>query len=241
MDRDFSGASAALGEPSGPGRIRTSVGRLSLTYSPLRIGVTVTLSDVFIRRTSQKRKLSDDELMSRVCDGDEGAFRVLYDRHKTPVFMYCLRMLNDRDTAKDVLQEVFIRIHTQRERYEGGTNFGAWIHTIARNLCYNARRSRKEQTSFDETLGYAMNSSEQHADVGLRDQLADAIAALPEIYREALILREYEDRSYQQIADITGATMSTVKFRIFKAREMLRERLSKSLDDLSDYGTSFTQ
>ncbi len=179
--------------------------------------------------------------MSKVRAGDDAAFRILYDRYKSHVFMYCLRTLNDRDAAKDVLQEVFIRIHTQRERYTTGTNFGGWVHTIARNLCYNARRSRKEQTTFDENQGYAGSSSQQNSDVALRDRLAEAIAGLPEIYREALVLREYEDQSYQQIADITGATMSTVKFRIFKGREMLRERLAKSLDDLGDYGNSYTQ
>jgi RNA polymerase sigma-70 factor (ECF subfamily) len=170
--------------------------------------------------------------MERVQGRDDVAFQALYDRYKAQLFVYCLRMLNDRDAAKDVLQEVFIRIHTRREKYEAGTNFNGWIHTIARNLSLNARRDAKDHSSFDEGMAYAANPSEPGHDVALRERLAEEIARLPEIYREALILREYEGRSYQEIVDILGVAMSTVKFRIFKAREILRERLSWSLDEL---------
>jgi RNA polymerase sigma-70 factor (ECF subfamily) len=171
--------------------------------------------------------------MKYVRKGDAGAFRILYDRYKTQLFIYCLRMMNDRDGAKDVLQEVFIRVHTNRERFEPGTNFVGWIHTIARNLCLNARRDAKDHTSFDETMMYG-KSSGSDPDVALKEKLAQEIAQLPEIYREVLILREYEGHSYQEIVDLTSLPMSTVKFRIFKAREILRERLAWSLDDLRD-------
>ncbi len=191
----------------------------------------MTLTDVFIRRPSSRKNLSDDELMKFVRKGDDTAFRALYDRYKAQVFIYCLRMMNDRDAAKDVLQEVFIRVHTNRERFEPGTNFAGWIHTIARNLCLNARRDAKDHTSFDETAAYGRSNSGDH-DVALQEQLSHEISRLPEIYREALVLREYEGRSYQEIVAITGQTMATVKFRLFKAREILRERLAWSLDDL---------
>lgn len=194
----------------------------------------MTFTDVFIRR-SLKKDLTDDELMKRVRRDDQEAFRVLYDRYKSQLFIYCLRMMNDRDSAKDVLQEVFIRVHANRARYEPGTNFVGWVHTIARNLCLNARRDTKSNTSFDETAAYSSTSSADH-DVALREQVAGEIAKLPEIYREALILREYEGHSYQEIVDITGVTMSTVKFRIFKAREILRERLAWGLDELRGSG-----
>lgn len=191
----------------------------------------MTLTDVFIRRQSDETTLSDDELMKRVRKEDRRAFRVLYDRYKAQLFIYCLRMVNDRDAAKDILQEVFIRVHTNRERFAAGTNFAGWVHTIARNLCLNARRDSKDHTSFDETAAYSGMAGADH-DIALQERLAHEIARLPEIYREALVLREYEGRSYQEIVDMTGQAMSTVKFRIFKAREILRERLSWSLDDL---------
>lgn len=170
--------------------------------------------------------------MQKVRKGDDVAFRMLYDRFKSQIFLYCLRMMNDRDAAKDVLQEVFIRIHTNREKYEPGTNFNGWVHTIARNLCLNAKRDARNHASFDETMAYNDNPKAMNADVALRDKLAEEIAGLPEIYREALVLREYKGHSYQEIVEITGVAMSTVKFRIFKAREMLRQRLGTWLDDL---------
>lgn len=194
-------------------------------------GVFVTLTDVFIRRPSSRKNLTDNELMAYVRKGDEAAFRTLYERYKAQLFIYCLRMMNDRDAAKDVIQEVFIRVHTNRERFEDGTNFPGWIHTIARNLCLNARRDAKDHTQFDETAAYGRSQSAE-ADVALQERLAHEIARLPEIYRETLVLREYEGRSYQEIVDMTGLSMATVKFRLFKAREMLRERLAWSLDDL---------
>jgi RNA polymerase sigma-70 factor (ECF subfamily) len=174
--------------------------------------------------------------MARVRKDDSEAFRHLYDRYKTQIFLYCLRMLNDRDMAKDVLQEVFIRIHTRRETYEPGTNFNGWIHTIARNLSLNARRDIKDHASFDEQMSYAASDNSAASDVALRDRLAEEIARLPEIYREALILREYEGHSYQEIAEVLNVAMSTIKFRIFKAREILRERLAWSLDELPGLG-----
>lgn len=170
--------------------------------------------------------------MRQVQRGDNNAFRILYDRYKGQMFIYCLRMIGDRDAAKDVLQEIFIRVHTHRERYEPGTNFVGWVHTIARNLCLNVRRDAKDHASFDETMSYGRDMNDPESDVALQEQLAAEIARLPEIYREALVLREYEGHSYQEIVTITGLTMSTVKFRIFKAREILRERLAWGLDEL---------
>jgi RNA polymerase sigma-70 factor, ECF subfamily len=196
----------------------------------------VSITDVFIRKSSRAAELTDDELMGRVQNDDPAAFRLLYDRYKAQIFIYCLRMVNDRDRAKDVLQEVFIRLHTRRETYEPGTNFNGWIHTIARNLSINARRDSKDHTQFDEQMSYAGSHDTASSDVALRDRLAEEIARLPEIYRESLILREYEGFSYQEIADTLGVTMSTIKFRIFKAREILRERLAWSLDDMPGLG-----
>ena len=189
-------------------------------------------TDVLIRPTKQKADRSDDELMRMVRRGDNEAFRILYNRYKSQLFIYCLRMLNDREAAQDLLQEVFVRMHENAKKYEPGTNFAGWIHTIARNLCINARRNRKEQVDFDEMTLYQASSKANDSDVMLREKLADEIAKLPDIYREAVILREYEGYSYKQIAEITEQPLSAVKFRIFKGRELLRESLKEWLDEI---------
>lgn len=195
----------------------------------------MTLTDVLIRRSKKTEDLTDDELMKFVCRGDEGAFRTLYERYRRQIFIYCLRMLkDDRDMAMDAMQDIFIRVHSKRDRYADGTNFAGWIHTIARNICLNVHRDNPDHISFDEAVIPDDGYDGMEGDVGLRDQLAREIDRLPDTYREVLILREYEERSYQEIADITGLPMSTVKFRIFKAREVLRERLQWGLDELNN-------
>ncbi len=188
-------------------------------------------TDVLIRPRKNKADRSDDELMGMVRRGDNEAFRILYNRYKSQLFIYSLRMLNDREAAQDMLQEIFVRLHENAGKYESGTNFAGWIHTIARNLCINAKRNRKEQVDFDETAQY-FSTKTNDSDVLLREKLAEEIAALPDIYQEAVILREYEGYSYKQIAEITGQTLATVKFRIFKGRELLRETLAPWLDEL---------
>ena len=170
--------------------------------------------------------------MRRISRGDEKAFQILYNRYKRQLFLYCFRMLNDREAAKDALQEVFVRLHENSGKYKPESNFAGWIHTIARNLCINIQRNTKEYVDFDETELRAVNPKAETSDVLLRERLADEVAGLPDIYREAVILREYEGYSYNQIAEITGQTLATVKFRIFKGRELLRKRLGRWLDEL---------
>ena len=191
----------------------------------------VPLTDLFIEQPSQQRQHDDDALMLRVRKGDELAFRTLYDRYKSQIFWFCYRTLKDRDNTKDAVQEVFILIYRMRAKYVAGTNFAGWIHSIARNQCLNILRTQKDTEPFDELQGYAIAMANETSDTALQDHLAYEVAQLPEIYREALLLREYEGHSYQQIADITGLALSAVKFRIFKARDMLRERLAKRLDE----------
>ncbi len=204
------------------------------SWTSLNAKILVTLTDVLIRRSKKTDELSDDELMKLVCRGDEGAFRALYERYRRQIFIYCLRLLrDDRDLAMDAMQDIFIRVHKKRDRYSSGTNFAGWIHTIARNICLNFHRDAPDYVSFDEMTTLEPSYEETERDVGLRDQLTREIDRLPEAYREVLILREYEERTYQEIVDITGLPMSTVKFRIFKAREVLRERLQWGLDELN--------
>ncbi|MBL0332251.1 MAG: RNA polymerase sigma factor [Chlorobiota bacterium] len=187
----------------------------------------MSLADVFIKRSNQNiSELTDDELMSLIGSGDKFAFQVIYEKYKARIFHFCLRTLNDREAAKDVLQEVFIRVFKKNESYKKGTSFPGWLHSIARNLCLNVIRDRKITVEFDEfNFGYnALDTSEQ--DVLLSEILNKEIQRLPDIYREAIILFEYEGYSYPQICELINVPLSTVRFRIFKAREILRGKLA---------------
>lgn len=192
----------------------------------------MTFPDIFISRSRTGQSSTDDDLMREVRKGNAAAFRLLYDRYKEQVFIYCLRMINDRDATKDILQEVFVRVHSMAQAYKPDTNFNGWIHAIARNLCLNHCRSTRDHISYDETQEYACDvTNDKDRDVALQQILAQELERMPAIYREALILREYEDCSYAQIGQALGITLQTVRFRIFRAREILRERLGSRLDE----------
>ena len=105
---------------------------------------------------------------------------------------------------------------------------GAWLFRLTRNVCIDMLRARKEHDSIDEMQ---LPAREYDADVMLQDALTDEIERLPEIYREAVILRDVQGHTYDEIAKITGTAISTVKFRIFKARDTLRQRLVTYLPD----------
>jgi RNA polymerase sigma-70 factor, ECF subfamily len=155
--------------------------------------------------------------------GSAEAFQILYRKYHNKVYRFCLRMLGTEAAAKDAFQETFIKVYDHRHEFRGD-NFGAWLFTIARRVCLNALRTKKEFESFEEVfynVGY-----ENHSDVGVRDQINKAIALLPVQLREAFILRDYNECSYQEIAGILGIDLSLAKVRVHRARMFLRKILN---------------
>jgi RNA polymerase sigma-70 factor (ECF subfamily) len=183
------------------------------------------------RLTFKKQKhlpASDDDLLGMVSRGDKQAFMTLYERYRERLFTYCCRMLGDRERAKDALQDSFLKAYQNAGMYQGGTNVAAWLFRLTRNVCIDMLRTRKDHDQIDDMQ---LPAIEHVADVMLQDVLTEEIEKLPEIYREAVILRDVQGHSYEEIATITGTALSTVKFRIFKARDTLRQRLATYLED----------
>ncbi len=154
--------------------------------------------------------------------GSAEAFKILYRKYHKQTYRFCLRMLKDKDIAQDAFQETFIKVYENRKQFKGD-NFSSWLFAIARNTCLNLIRRRKEFDSFEE-FNYLPNNQKQ-SDVGLKDQVAKAISTLPLPFREALLLREYEEHSYKDIAEILGISLSLAKVRVHRAREILRKLL----------------
>ncbi len=171
---------------------------------------------------------SDDDLLRRVATDDRDAFLTLYERFRERLFVYCCRVLTDRELAKDAMQEALVKAYQNASMYQPGTNVGAWLFRLTRNVCIDMLRARREHHTIDD-LQLAVE--ERTPDVMLQDALTEEIERLPEIYREAVVLRDVQGHSYEEIATITGTNLSTVKFRIFKARDTLRQRLAKYLND----------
>lgn len=183
---------------------------------------------------TSKHIASDDELIQAAEDlkkGSAEAFHILYNKYQQNIYRFCLRMLGDSMLAKDAFQEIFIKVYENRKNFRGN-NFAAWLYTIARNTCLNHIRARREHEVFDEIYHGEMRAPQN--DIGMRQFIEKSIAQLPISLREALILREYEERSYQEIADILGIDLSLAKVRVHRARLLLRKMLQPIVKEINE-------
>lgn len=179
--------------------------------------------------------MNDYSLIQSFQEGDEFAFIGLYNRFKNPVYAFCLKMLGDRAQAEDVMQETFLRVYENRDRLMKTSSFKSWLFTIARNQCLNTIRksgrtvmmypaARNSLVSQDTPVSH-MEKSEQV------EYVTELLARLKPDYREVIILREYQNLSYQEIAAATRSSLSAVKSRLFKARRKLEQMMQENRPD----------
>ncbi len=167
--------------------------------------------------------------MEELKKGSAEAFHLLYSYYNQKVFRFCMRMLGDDATAKDAFQETFIRIYEHRKEFKG-TNFQAWLFTIARHTCLNYIRTKRVHEPFVEDYHSSLSATD--SDIGMQDVIRKAIAKLPVSLKEALLLREYEECSYNDIADILGIDISLAKVRVHRARLILRKVLKPLVKEI---------
>ncbi len=179
------------------------------------------------KRNIEEKKL--EKAIAELGDGSAEAFHILYHKYKNDVYRFCYSLLGDKDLADDAFQETFVKIYEKREFFSGGS-FKAWLLTIARNTCYNYLRMLKNRVDFDES--YLGAKRDKHRDSGLRDNIRQAVNDLPVQYREVIILREYEDYSYSEIAEILEIDLTLVKVRIHRARLLLRDKLESLVKEI---------
>jgi len=193
-------------------------------------------------------ELSDEEVMMEFQAGHEGAFRELFERYQVRVVHFCVRLLGNRADAEDVAGEVFLAVVARRNGYHQGHKLSTWLYTIAHHKCVDRIRRRRWLVSLggrgparqedDEPVTWDPPASQESAaDAMARDDMAarvrGAIAKLPVKQREAIILRQYHDCSYEEISEILHCSLSKVKVLIFRGKERLRtELLSVVKEDL---------
>jgi RNA polymerase sigma-70 factor (ECF subfamily) len=189
-------------------------------------------------------ELSDEDVMERCALGSETAFRALVQRYRSRIMNLVCRFINDRDRAEEISQEVFLRVYRNRERYRKSGKFSTWIFTIAVNLTKNEIRSRvRHKGTFsldameDESggQGVAFPDTKPLPDEDLnareiRRRVAEALERIPARYREAVVLRDIEGLSYEEVGEILRIPGGTVRSRINRARLMLKERLKPHLN-----------
>lgn len=155
--------------------------------------------------------------------GSVEAFNFLYERYNRKLYWYCVRMLGNSDAAKDAYQEAFIKVYDKRSEFQG-ENFASWLFTIARNICLNIIRTRRIYVEIEEDA--QVTDHVRESDIGMREFIEKSLEKLPITYREALILREYQECTYQEIAEILNIDLSNAKVRVHRARSMMRKILA---------------
>ncbi|HRP02575.1 MAG TPA: RNA polymerase sigma factor [Candidatus Kapabacteria bacterium] len=168
---------------------------------------------------------------SKIKDGSAEAFKILYEAYAQKVYRYCLRMVGDQDLANDCFQEIFIKIYEKRETFKG-VSFGAWLFRIAHNICINHIRSKRITEEIEDNHIYT--DKDAVGDFGLKREIQKAIQKLPAALQEAIVLREYNDLSYNEIAEVLGIEVSLAKIRVFRARTQLKVLLKPLIKELNE-------
>jgi RNA polymerase sigma-70 factor (ECF subfamily) len=176
--------------------------------------------------------LSERELVERARDGDEAAFRALYEAHVDRVYRLAYRMAGEDDLARDFTQETFVRVHQRLGQFRGESAFGTWVHALAVSVSLNGlrrlQRHRKREVEMD---GMDFGYTPRRAEPDLRDRLRKAIDGLPEIYRTVFLMHDLEGFSHQEIASALEMAEGTSKARLSRARARLREALGGALEE----------
>lgn len=168
-----------------------------------------------------------EALVQRARDGDAHAFEKLYGRTADRVYAVCLRMSGDSERATELVQDVFVRVWEKLPTFRGESQFTTWLHRLTVNLILQERRSRGRRESRE--LGTddldRFGRTAVRSMPGTRVDLERAIASLPEKARHVLVLRDVEGYKYDEIAQMTGVSLGTVKAQIHRARGLVKEAL----------------
>ncbi len=198
---------------------------------PYNICIMMTKTAIALNNV---KSLTDGELIEKAISGREAGFEELVHRYQRQITSYIYRMLNNYDASLDVTQEVFIKVYNSLEKYSSDYKFSTWLYRIAHNAAIDyMRRNSVYQQSLDvETPdgSYQLqiesgqpNPEQERERSEWRTEIESVVKCLPTVYRELILLRHARDLSYDEIAEVTGLPLGTVKNRLFRAREMMRE------------------
>ena len=185
------------------------------------------------------KEIPSEDLMARITEGDEYAFELLVGRHQSSILNLIYRFIGDRTQAKDLAQEVFLRVWQAAKSYEPKAKFTTWIYQITTNLCLNELKSARRwkwfrfhrsdednENAFEETFSDGSPNAEDLLLARERTrQISDALQSLPANQRMALVLKRYDDLSYQEIAEILGCSVSAVESLLVRGKRNLQEKM----------------
>jgi RNA polymerase sigma-70 factor (ECF subfamily) len=190
-------------------------------------------------------ELDDSDVVQASLDGDARAFGELVKRYDQRLLNFVFRTIGDRERAQDLVQETFVRVYRHLHRFDQSKKFSTWIYTIAGNLAKNELRNRsRNPLVLFQTLKKNWDADHRPLEWEdtqykpddlfrkrhLRAKVEEAVARLPEHHRIVFVLREMEGKTYEEIADITGCNLGTVKSRLNRARNNFANIVSPMID-----------
>jgi RNA polymerase sigma factor (sigma-70 family) len=180
----------------------------------------------------------ETELIAQALNGDQKAYRSLTERHQSSVYHIVYKIVRDSEVAADLVQETFMKAFSSLASYRSEYRFSTWLYKIAANCSIDYLRKKRinmlsldrEVETADGRLDFEVADYSFHPGRTLERKeqefnIEEAITSLPEKYREVIIYRHKDDKSYEEIADLLGIPVGTVKARIFRARELLKKKL----------------
>jgi len=176
--------------------------------------------------------MTDEMYVERAVCGDQNAYGALVRKYQNMVYRLALSIIGDCEAAEDVAQETFLRAYESLPRLQKPASFAAWIAGIARNLCRNLLRKRKNtplSLDYLAELGHEISAPGETPDhrIELFEAMRRIIAEMPPKYREVLDLRTAEEYSYNEIADFLGISLNAVKSRVYHAKAEVLKRARK--------------
>ena len=207
------------------------------------VTMTVKTKERMVARSVES--MDDGQLVAAHLAGHPSAFNELYGRYHDKLVHFIARKTGDRDRAEDLVQEAFIRVYRHLHRFDQSKKFSTWVYTIASNLAKNELRNRSRnplvlfQTikknwdadhrplQFEDTQS---RPDDLYRKRHLRELVEATVAQLPEHHRAVFVLRELEGKSYEEIAEITGCNLGTVKSRLNRARNSFASIIQPHLD-----------
>ncbi|MDI3522967.1 MAG: polymerase sigma-70 factor, subfamily [Bacillota bacterium] len=181
--------------------------------------------------------VADEVLVSACRRGDQDAFATLVERYQGKIYNLAYRLLGNADDAGEMAQEVFCRAYVKLGEFRGEASFSTWLYRIAHNICYDElrRRRRRPVASLEaetesrtrlEVPAPQPGPAELCARQAVRERLQQLIATLPPDQRTALVLRDIQDLSYEEMAQVLQCSLGTIKSRLNRARRTLRDKLN---------------
>ena len=198
-------------------------------------------------RGKKEMQQNEQVLVDRFCGGDHTAFHELVGQYKKKIYYLACDITGDHQEAEDISQEVFLRVYRFLDGFKKQCRFSTWLYRITINVCFNAQRKRKEEPKMAIPSWEVANVGSNPGTPQLEDEsfsprkalekkelttkIKSAIDSLPEVLKMTFILREFEDLSYKELAKALRCSEGTIKSRLCRARETLRQELEIYLSE----------